>query len=54
MYMKINEDKFNGLIDEIKTICESKNYSIPSIFKNHNLLKEHIFPDDEVKSLNNF
>ena len=39
---KINEDKFNELIDEIKTTCESKNYPFPSLFENHNLLKEYL------------
>ena len=51
MYMKINEDNYRDLIDEIKSACESKNYPLPSIFKNHNLSEEYIFPDEATNAL---
>ena len=54
MYMKINEDNYRDLIDEIKSACESKNYPLPSIFKNHNLSEEYIFPDDEGDEFKQF
>ena len=54
MYMKINEEKFSESIDEIKATCESNNYSLPSIFENHNLLEEYIFPNDECEEFRQF
>lgn len=54
MYMKINEDKFNELVGEIKATCESKNYPLPSIIENHNLSEEYIFSDEEGDEFKQF
>lgn len=47
MYIKFNGDKFNELIDDIKSTLESKGYPLPLILKNYNIPEEYIFPDDD-------
>ena len=54
MYIKFNENKFNELIDEINSTCESKEYPLPAILKNHNVCEQYVFPDDEGEELTQF
>lgn len=54
MYIKFNKEKVNDLIDEIKNTCESNNTPLPSVLKNHDVLNEYIFPDEEGKELKQF
>ena len=53
MYIRINE-KFNDLIDDIKSKCESKNYPLPSLIKNHNIPEEFLFSDEEGEEFKQF
>lgn len=54
MYLKINEEKFNELIDEIQSTCKSEGYPIPSIILNHNIPQEYLFSDGEGKEFKQF